>query len=184
MAALHALAVHFPIALLNIAFVLIIWRMVSDGALARALEKAIVPLIALGLLGGLVAFVIGLLVWPISAATASPLGRNHILWASWTLAYWTVLGVWIWQLGARAWRGVERWVLLLLALIGVGVLTVAGTLGGSLAGKPTAISALVSALFWEVYSTLYVPDISLWVLVVLSAALLAVVYWARRRVAD
>ena len=67
-----------------------------------------------------------------------------------------------------------------LSALGVGFLTITGTLGGSLAGNPSGISDLVRLLGWEVYTTFYVPDLILWLLVVGSLALLALGTWGRR----
>ncbi len=176
----HLLVVFFPIALWDTAFLFILVRAVSDGALARRLEKGITPLIFLGVLAGAVAYVLGLLVWPYSALTASPLGRNHMLMATWTLGYWTVLCVLAWRLGEALWAGVGRWIMFGLSAVGVGLLTITGTLGGSVAGNPSGISDLVRQLGWEVYTTFYVPDITLWLLVAASVILFVLGVWGRR----
>lgn len=176
----HLLVIVFPIALWNTAFLFILVRALSDGALARRLEKSITPLIFLGVLTGAGAYVLGLLAWPYSALTASPLGRNHMLMATWTLGYWSVLWILAWRLGEHIWSGAGRWVMLGLSALGVGLLTITGTLGGSLAGNPSGISDLVRLLGWEVYTTFYVPDMTLWLLVIGSLVLLALGMWGRR----
>ena len=177
----HLLVVFFPIALWDTAFLFILIRALSEGELARRLEKGITPLIFLGVVAGAVAYGLGLLVWPYSALTSSPLGRNHMLMATWTLAYWTVLCVLAWRLGAELWAGARRWIMLGLSAVGVGLLTITGTLGGSLAAKPSGISDLVRLLGWEVYTTFYVPDITLWLLLAASVILLALGVWGSRR---
>src|SRR5687767_3401650 len=91
MAGYHAVLVHFPIALLMTATLAILLRAVSDGPLATAVDRAIVPLLAVGLLSGVVAYGVGLLVWPWEAISSTPLGRNHMLVATWTVAYWALL---------------------------------------------------------------------------------------------
>ena len=53
MAAYHAVLVHFPIALLMTATLAILVRAVSAGPLAQAVDRALVPLMAVGLLAGL-----------------------------------------------------------------------------------------------------------------------------------
>ena len=78
----HMLLVFFPIALLNTAFLFVVIRAFSGGSLAMTLEKSIVPLIFLGLVAGAAAYVLGLLAWPFSALTATPLGRNHVILAT------------------------------------------------------------------------------------------------------
>ena len=52
MAGYHAVLVHFPIALLMTATLAILLRAVSDGPLAKATDRALVPLLAIGLLTG------------------------------------------------------------------------------------------------------------------------------------
>lgn len=177
----HLLAVFFPIALWDAAFLFILIRALSSGALARRWEKSITPLIFLGVLGGVAAYALGILVWPYSALTSSPLGRNHMLMATWTLAYWTVLCVLAWRLGEALWAGSGRWIMLGLSAVGVGLLTITGTLGGSLAGNPSGISDVVRLLGWEVYTTLYVPDLTLWLIGGSSLVLLSLGYWGSRR---
>jgi len=181
MSVYHLLFIVFPIALWNIAFLFILVRVFSDGMLARRLETAIVPLIFLGTLAGAVAYGLGLLVWPYSALTASPLGRNHLLMASWTLGYWTVLWVLAWRLGEAIWVGASRWIMLGLSALGVVLVTITGTLGGSLAGNPSGVSDLLRSAGWEVYTTFYVPDLILGFIVVASLALLGLGYWGRRQ---
>lgn len=180
MEAYHMLAIFFPIALLDTVFLFILIRAFSDGPLGKRLETAIAPLIYLGVLAGAVAYVLGLLSWPISALTASPLGRNHLLLASWALAYWFVLSVMVWRIGPALWTGAARWMMLLLAVLGAGFLTITGTLGGSLAGDPSGISDLVRLAGWEVYTTFYVPSAVLWLMIIASAVLVGIGLWGRK----
>jgi hypothetical protein len=52
----------------------------------------------------------------------------------------------------------------------VGLQTLTGTLGGYLAGNPSAVSDIVRKFGWEVFTTFYLPD---WMLgVVVFAALI------------
>lgn len=180
MTAYHVMLVHFPIALWTTAALVIAVRGFSDGALAQAADRVLTPLLFLGGLTGAMAFAVGLLVWPIEAVASSPLARNHVLLASWTLAYWILLWMTRWCGGERVWRGLWRWIMLGLALLGMGLQTVTGTLGGYLAGNPSVVSEIVRRLGWEVFTTFYLPD---WVLgvVVVSAAVLAGLGVAGRR---
>ena len=146
MAPYHAVLVHFPVALWTTAALVILVRALSDGTLAKASDRVLVPLLALGALSGLVAYVVGLLVWPLETATASPLARNHLLAATWSLAYWTLLLITRWMQGEAIWEGANRWVMLGLAALGAILLTITGTLGGHLAGKPTAVSQVLHFL--------------------------------------
>ena len=178
----HLLVQAFPIVLWYTAFAFILIRFMSDGAFAQGLAKAIMPLILLGVLGGIVTYVLGFLVWPLGAVTSSPLGRNHIVLASWTLVYWTVLLVFAWRLGDALWRRFNRWLMPLLSALGVALLTITGTLGGSVAHNPSAVSDIVRfVLGWEVYTTLYVPDYTLGLAVVVSVVLAVLGLWGRYR---
>jgi hypothetical protein len=179
MAAYHILLVHFPIALLTVAMFAIILRAVSDGTLARALDHALVPLLAVGVLSSLVAFVIGFQVWPVEAISSSPLGRNHVLAAAWTLAYWAVLLLVRWRGGEAVWEGLSRWAMVGLALLGSLLLTITGTLGGHLTGTPTAASQILRRAGWEVYTTFYVPDTTLYAIGGAAALLLVIALVAR-----
>lgn len=172
MNAYHVMLVHFPIALWTTAFLLILARALSDAPLVRAAEGALTPLLAFGALTGALAFAAGLLVWPPEAVASSPLARNHVLLASWSLAYWTLLWLLRWRAGERAWEGIARWIMLVLAGLGVGLQTLTGTLGGYLAGNPSAVSDVVRKLGWEVFTTFYLPDWMVGV-VVLAAVILA-----------
>lgn len=177
----HMLAIFFPIALWDTAFLFTLIRAFSNGRTATKLGNAVTPLLFLGLLGGLVAYVLGFFVWPYSALTASPLGRNHLLMATWTLAYWAVLWMVTWRLGDQLWSGFRRWLALALGALGVGLLTVTGTLGGSLAGNPSGISDLVRGLGFEVYTTFYVPEFVLWVMFSAAVLLLTIGFWSRKQ---
>ncbi len=182
MAPYHHLLVHFPIALWTTAALVILWRAFSDGPLAQAAGRVLTPLLALGVLTGLIAYFIGLSVFPFETITASPLGRNHLLAATWSLAYWTLILIATWRFGERVWEGLRRWVMLLLGALGGGLLTVTGTLGGHLSGSPSAVSQLFRLLGWEVYTTFYVPDFMLVSIVVSGLALAAIGFIGARRV--
>ncbi len=172
MNAYHAMLVHFPIALWSTAVLIIALRAFSDGALARSADRILAPMLLLAGLLGALGFGVGLLVWPIEAVASSPLARNHLLLASWSLAYWALLGLVRWLGGEQVWQGLWRWTMLGLAGLGLVLQTVTGTLGGYLAGNPSAISEVLRLLGWEVFTTFYLPD---WVLVVLGLATITLV---------
>jgi hypothetical protein len=180
MAAYHAVLVHFPIALLMTATLAILVRAVSDGALARAIDRALVPLLAIGVLSGIVAYAIGLMVWPWEAISATPLGRNHMLLATWTLAYWTLLLATRWIVGEAIWDGMTRWIMAGLALLGSALLGITGTLGGHLVGIYTEVSEVLRFFGWEVFTTYYVPNFTLLVVVLAAILLAAIGFWGRR----
>ena len=122
----HILVVHFPIALWLTAALFVFFRVFSDSVLAVRLEKSVWPLILLGSLAGFVAYGLGLSIYPWSAITQSPLGRNHIMLATWTLSYWTVLGVLGYRFRRFLFDGVQKWVTFVLTLIGAAVGGAAG----------------------------------------------------------
>lgn len=183
MGAYHAMLVHFPLALWTTAVLVILIRALSDGSFAQACDRVLTPLLLLGVLAGVLAYVVGFLVRPVEAIIHSPMGRNHLLVASWTLAYWSLVLVTRWRLGERVWLGVSRWIMFGIAALGVGLLTITGNLGGLLTetGKATAVTELLRALGWEVYTTFYVPDFVLVLIVVASAAMVVIGFVGRKR---
>lgn len=181
MAAYHIVLVHFPIALWMTATLAIVWRALSDGPVALAIDRALLPLLSLGFLSGAAAVLVGTLVWPWEAISTSPMGRNHILLAIWTTTYWFVLLVTRWLQGEALWEGPGRWVMAALALLGSGLLGVTGTLGGHLAGIYTDLSKVLRTLGWEVHRTFYVPDLTLIVLSLATLLLLVIAVLASRK---
>ena len=165
MNAYHIMLVHFPIALWTTAFLIILARALSTAPVVRAAEGALTPVLALGALTGAAAFGVGLLVWPLEAVQSSPIARNHILFAAWSLAYWSLLWAVRGRVGATVWDGAGRWVMLALAALGMGLQTITGTLGGYLAGNPSAVSDILRKLGWEVFTTFYQPN---WMLALLA----------------
>ena len=177
MAGYHVVLVHFPIALFMTATLAILLRAISDGPLARAVDRALVPLLVVGLAAGVAAYVVGLLVWPWEALASTPLGRNHMLLATWTLAYWAVVLVTRWWAGELVWEGVARWIMAGLAILGSALLGITGTLGGHLVGIYTDVSAVLRLLGWEVYTTFYVPWLALAAIAVASILLIGLGVW-------
>jgi hypothetical protein len=180
MGAYHAVLVHFPIALWMTATLAIILRAVSDGALARAVDRALVPLLSFGLGMGIVAYMVGLSVWPWEALSATPMGRNHMLLATWTLAYWTLILATRAIQGEAVWYGPSRWIMAGLAILGTGLLGITGTLGGHLIGVYSDLVHLLRFLGWEVYTTFYLPTLTLAALVVAAVVLVAIGIWGSR----
>ena len=183
MAAYHVVLVHFPIALFMTATLAILLRAVSDGPLARAVDRALVPLLAVGLAAGIAAYLVGLLVWPWEALSATPLGRNHLLVATWTLAYWALVLATRWIEGEAVWQGVTRWIMAGLAILGSALLGITGTLGGHLVGIYTDVAAILRLLGWEVYTTFYVPTVTLAVIGLAAVVLIGLGVWGARQAA-
>lgn len=164
--AYHILVVHFPIALWMVAYLFILYRTFSNGELAVRLQKSVWPLIFLGSLAGIVAYGLGLLIYPWSAITESPLGRNHIILATWTLSYWIVIGSIGYRFRRHLYEGGQRWITFALATIGAAVTAITGTLGGSLAGTPSLVTKSLGLIGWNVYMTFYLPT---WMLLLYGA---------------
>ena len=184
MAGYHVVLVHFPIALWMTATLAILWRAVSDGPLAQAIDRALVPLLTLGLVTGLAAYGVGTLVWPWEAISSTPLGRNHMLLATWTTAYWALVLVTRWIQGPAVWQGFMRWVMAGLAVLGSVLLGITGTLGGHLVGIYTEVSAVLRLLGWEVYTTFYVPNFTSGAILAAAALLAATGFWGARTMAS
>jgi hypothetical protein len=184
MAAYHAVLVHFPIALLMTATLAILVRALSDAPLAQAVDRALVPLMAVGLLAGVVAYAVGLMVWPWEAISSTPLGRNHMLVATWTLAYWALLLATRWVQGEAVWQGAMRWIMAGLAILGSGLLGITGTLGGHLVGIYTEVSEVLRLLGWEVFTTYYVPNVTLAAILIAAIILTAIGIFGRRRLVE
>jgi hypothetical protein len=168
----HILVAHFPVALWVSAYLFILIRSFSDSNIAVQLQKAIWPLAALGTLAGFVTYGLGLTIYPWSAITESPLGRNHILLATWTLSYWTVMSVLGYRFRRHLFDGAQRWITFSLATIGAIVITITGTLGGSLTGTPSLVTRSLSWIGWDVYMTFYLPT---WMLILYGAGAIALI---------
>ncbi|MBA3910752.1 MAG: hypothetical protein C0524_12930 [Rhodobacter sp.] len=176
----HILMAHFPVGLWMTAYLFILIRSLSDADISVRLQQAIWPLAAIGTLAGFVTYGLGLTIYPWSAITESPLGRNHIILASWTLGYWTVMSVLGYRFRHDLFEGAQRWVTLALATIGAMVITITGTLGGSLTGTPSLVTKSLNWIGWNVYMTFYMPT---WVLVLYAAGavlLIAIGVWGYR----
>ena len=181
MGAYHILLVHFPLSLWTTAVLVIAIRAFSNGAFAQACDRVLAPLLLWGTIMGALAYIVGFFVWPLPAISATPLGRNHLLAGSWTLAYWALLWITRARLGETVWEGGNRWIMLGLGALGGILLTVTGALGGHLLGAPSAVSKLFGLLGWEVYTTFYVPNFMLVLLVLATIALIGLGVAGRAR---
>lgn len=179
--AYHILVVHFPVALWLVAYLFILFRTFSSSELAVRLQKSVWPLLFLGSLAGIVAYALGLLIYPWSAITESPLGRNHIMLATWTLSYWIVMGSIGYRFRRHLFEDGQRWITFALASIGAAVTTITGTLGGSLAGTPSLVTKSLGLIGWNVYMTFYLPTWMLLLYGVGAALLVAIGLYGRYR---
>lgn len=166
MAPYHHLLAHMPISLLSVAFLIILLRFFSAGELARRLDSVLLYALVLGIGIGLLTLVVGMLIWPIDAATTSPMGRNKILISGWMLACWVAVLFLRWRGGVSVWDGASRYAMLGLGAVGGILLATTGTLGGHLLGSPSGLTILFRKIGWDVYHTFYAPS---WVLAVLTA---------------
>lgn len=181
MGAYHILLVHFPLSLWTTAMLVIAIRAFSNGPFAQACDRVLAPLLLWGAITGVLAYIMGYFVWPVTAISVTPLGRNHLLAGSWALAYWTLLWITRARLGETVWEGANRWIMLGLAALGGILLTVTGALGGHLLGAPSAVSKLFRLLGWEVYTTFYVPHFMLALLVLAAIGLIGIGMAGRAR---
>jgi hypothetical protein len=158
----------------------IVIRALSDGPLAKAIDRALVPLLTLGLVMGVAAYIVGLMIWPWEALSSTPMGRNHMLLATWTMAYWGLILVTRWSQGEAIWRGPGRYVMAGLAILGSALLAITGTLGGHLIGVYSELVHVLRFFGWEVYTTFYLPNSTLVIVVAASIILIAIGWWSRR----
>jgi hypothetical protein len=167
----HAMMAHFPVALWITASIILVVRAVSDTPLARALDRVLVPLLAMGLVTGVITYLLGLLVWPADTLQTTPLGRNHMMAATWSMFYWAAVMALRWWVGEVAWEGAtNRLIMLGLGALGGGLLMITGTIGGHLHGAPSFLTDLLREIGWEVYATFYLPN---WVLLLLVLVIVA-----------
>jgi hypothetical protein len=66
-----------------------------------------------------------------------------------------------------------------LAGIGVVFVGITGTLGGHLVSNYTEVGQVLRLLGWEIYSTFYVPYLTLAVILFVSVAMIALAVWSR-----
>lgn len=168
MAAYHVVLVHFPIALWLASALLIFLRVIGDGPVGQAADKALPVFLVLGVLFGGIAYAVGLMVWDWPALSGTPMGRNHMLTATWSLAYFTLLAITRLMQGDALWHGLPRLVMLVLSGVGVVLVGITGTLGGHLVGNYTEVGQVLRMLGWEIYTTYYVPTTTVGLLIVLG----------------
>lgn len=177
----HAVLVHFPVAIWTIVPAIVFFRAVSDGPLARAGDRILIPILLLSVVFAVAAYLSGLMIFPLKAAGASPLIRNHIVTASWSIAYWIAFLVTRWINGETVWQGAKRWVMLGLAILGTMQIAITGTLGGHIAGNPTTAALVLHWLGWDVYHTFFVPNAMLWVIAGAVIVLPVLGWWGSRQ---
>jgi hypothetical protein len=166
----HAIMVHFPVAFWIVSSGIVLYRACSDASLARALDRVLPVLLVIGVLTGLGSYALGQFVWSPSAVQKTPLGRNHMIGATWTLACWTAVLYLRWRVGEPLWATPLRRVAIgTLGVVGGVLLAVTGTLGGHLHGAPAHLSDLLRLVGFDVYTTFYVPS---WALVVVVVAII------------
>ncbi|PKP70833.1 MAG: heme ABC transporter permease [Alphaproteobacteria bacterium HGW-Alphaproteobacteria-4] len=176
MGAYHTVAIHFPIALWMVSSLAIFIRVATDGPLGQAMDRALKVFLVLGVLAGAVAWSLGISIWPWETISSTPMGRNHMMMASWSLAFFTLLAVTRFLQGDRIWQGASRWIMGLMALIGVILVGITGTLGGHLHGSYTEVAEWLRLAGWEVYSTFYVPDGTIWLMLGVAVVILGLAF--------
>lgn len=180
----HAIIVHFPVAFWTVAAGAMIFRSLSDRPLARAFDRVLIACLVVGESAGLVAYALGQLVWPPDTLQATPLGRNHMMSATWSLFFFGSVLYLRWRAGSQLWEGsIHRFVMLMLGSLGAVLLAITGTLGGHLHGAPARLSDLLKMIGLDVYETFYLPDWMLGVVAVVIVSLLALGIVPMRRAA-
>lgn len=184
MAPYHHMMAHFPIALMTLAFVLIVLRALTNGETVRRLDSTVLVFgLLAAVIGGIAALATGLLIWPIEAITTSTMGRNKVLMASWTIAIWTVILVLRWRIGAKIWEGAGRYLMLTLGAFGALLAATTGSLGGHLMGSPSRFTGLLDQLGWNAYQTYFAPGWVLIAMLLVGAAGILLGITARRKAA-
>jgi hypothetical protein len=177
----HAIMVHFPVAFWIVGSGIVIYRACSDASLARALDRVLPVLLVIGVATGIVSYVLGQFVWSPTAVQKTPLGRNHMIGATWTLTCWSAVLYLRWRVGEPLWSTPLRRVAIgTLGVVGGVLLAVTGTLGGHLHGAPAHLSDLLRLMGFDVYTTFYVPSWALVVVVVATVAMPVVAVVAAR----
>ena len=179
MAAYHVVMIHFPIALWLVSSLAIVIRAFNSNPLGLAMDRALPVFLILGVIFGAAAYALGLLIWPWETLSSTPMGRNHMLVASWSFAYYALLAVIRHLHGDAIWTGLSRWVMVVLAGIGAVLVGITGTLGGHLIGNYTEVGEVLRLLGWEIYSTYYLPNLTLIVIAVAAAVLVALGFVGR-----
>lgn len=171
MGAYHAIMVHFPVAMWIVASGIIVYRALANRPLARALDRVLMTFLVIGVATGVIAYTFGQLVMRPGTLQATPLGRNHMMAATWSLVYWAAVLFLRWRIGEGVWEGaINRLIMFLLGSLGGGLLAITGTLGGHLHGAPAYLSEILRLFGWDVYETYFVPT---WMLVVLVVVIVA-----------
>lgn len=155
MVAYHHILAHFPIALLLVASLFLLLRVMSSHTVIVKLEKSVPALLVLGLIAGIAAFITGITLWPLEATIESPMAKNKILFASWALMAWIGVAAARIRAGTALWDSSMRWPVVILALIAAMLISVTGALGGYLIGSPSDFSILLKLAGWNVYQTFY-----------------------------
>ncbi|MBB3229403.1 heme ABC transporter permease [Halomonas stenophila] len=183
MTGMHHMLAHFPVAFWALASLMILVGVLARGRAADLCRAALLPVLVLGVLGALASLLSGYGVWSLEALLHSPLTRNHLLMAFWSLAVYLMLLVLVWVGGRDAFSGLRGLALAVLGLLGAWLFALTGTLGGHLAGAPTVFSALPRLLGWELYTTFYAPTwvLGVMVLLAIAAAVLGFRRMKRRR---
>jgi hypothetical protein len=89
-----------------------------------------------------------------------------------------------WVQGEAVWQGAMRWIMAGLAILGSGLLGITGTLGGHLVGIYTEVSEVLRLLGWEVFTTYYVPNVTLAAILIAAIILTAIGIFGRRRLVE
>ncbi len=181
MGAYHAVASHFPIGVLIVATLMILLRAVSTSTYALAVDRVLPAALLIGLVGGVITFMIGLSIWNWESVARSPMARNHLMMSAWALGVYGVVYAVRQINGTGVWDGFGRVFMVVGAVVGAAILSISGTTGGYLAGGSTALSVLLEALGWNVFDTYYLPAWAVYVLGGTGILIAAIAVVGRRK---
>ncbi len=179
----HSMFVHLSLALWSFSALIIIFRAFSDSQMAKSLARVLLFVLTAALVTASGTLLTGYSVWPWEAVSTTPLGRNHMLFAAWCTVFWAAVLFIRLRAGEALWEGALRFVMAGLAFIGCGLFAVTATLGGGLGGLKTTLSKMLRAFGWEVYTTYYLPNFALGLLVVIALLLAGLGFIRKKRLA-
>lgn len=175
MTAIHHMLIPLPLGIWTVAALLMF--LAARGKPDWA-QRALQPLLLLGLISGLAAAISGFLSWDFQALLSSPMSRNKIVLAVWSLSWWGML----WALhtihGPKLYQPGRALVMVVLGIIGLGLAALTGFLGGQLAGVSSQLTELIHVLGFEIYTTIRLPA---WTLIVLLGIVAGWFVLARRQ---
>jgi hypothetical protein len=168
MTAIHHMLIPLPLGIWILTAILMV---LAARGKPDWVSRALQPLLLFGLISGGAATLTGFLAWDFQALLSSPLSRNKIVLAVWSLTWWGMLWALHYAHGSKLYQPGRASVMVVLSIIGLGLAALTGFLGGQLAGVTTQLTDLVRVFGFEIYTTIRLP---VWTLVILFGI---VIWW-------